>query len=63
MLPARAFTKLVCLMLVQVSGRAFKDLAEADPALVLYRRGERSATFTLILQGRVLIHTGSFRFF
>lgn len=43
----------------EVSGSTFGELAKADPALVLYRRGERSATFTLILQGRVLIHTGA----
>ena len=44
----------------QVAGSAFQELAEADPELVLYRRGERSGTFTLILQGRVLIHTGTY---
>lgn len=43
----------------QVAGSAFQELALADPQLVLYRRGERSGTFTLILQGRVLIHTGA----
>lgn len=31
----------------------------ADPALVLYTRGEPSDTFTLILQGKVLIRTGA----
>lgn len=44
----------------QVAGSAFQELAAADPQLVLYRRGERSGTFTLILQGRVLIHTGTY---
>mmetsp|Transcript_7419 Transcript_7419/g.21935 ORF Transcript_7419/g.21935 Transcript_7419/m.21935 type:complete len:754 (-) Transcript_7419:297-2558(-) len=46
----------------EVAGSAFQELALADPQLVLYRRGERSGTFTLILQGRVLIHTGAEEF-
>ena len=44
---------------MQVAGSAFQDVAALDPALVLYRRGVKSSTFTLILQGRVLIHTGA----
>jgi metal transporter CNNM len=43
----------------EVAGHAFNDLAEADSQLVLYRRGVPSNQFTLILQGRVLIHTGA----
>lgn len=43
----------------EVAGHAFEELADADAQLVLYRRGVQSMYFTLILQGRVLIHTGA----
>ncbi|KAK9814494.1 hypothetical protein WJX72_006765 [[Myrmecia] bisecta] len=40
-------------------GRAFWDLATEGSHPVLYQRNQPTDTFTLILQGRVLIHTGA----